>query len=138
DLVGVHEAGVAHHVAAVGEIDGEHGAAAELDRRGAVLAQLRGRRLEVAPGIAPPDAPQPRRVDGDDVAEGAVLVARLLHDDAAILLDDVGLDLTGLALDELEHRAFAVEDLAARLLHAARAQRIGRARPTERWERALA
>ena len=31
DLVRVHEAGVAHHVAAVGEVDGEHRAAAVLD-----------------------------------------------------------------------------------------------------------
>ena len=31
----------------------------------------------------------------------AVLVARLLHDDLAVLLEDLGLDLAGLAVDEL-------------------------------------
>ena len=30
DLVGVHEAGIAHHVAAVGEVDGQHRSAAVL------------------------------------------------------------------------------------------------------------
>src|SRR5882762_6618049 len=39
NLVGVHEAGIAHHVAAVGEVDGEHGAAAIADVRRAVLVQ---------------------------------------------------------------------------------------------------
>ena len=36
-LVGVHEAGVAHHVAAVGEVDGQHRAAPVFDGAGAVL-----------------------------------------------------------------------------------------------------
>ena len=40
DLVGVHEAGIAHHVAAVGEVDGEHRAAAVGDGGGAVVVQL--------------------------------------------------------------------------------------------------
>ena len=45
DLVGVHEAGIAHHVAAVGEVDGEHRAAAVSDGRGAVIVQLAFGRL---------------------------------------------------------------------------------------------
>ena len=40
DLVGVHEAGIAHHVAAVGEVDGQHRAAAVGHGRGAVVVQL--------------------------------------------------------------------------------------------------
>ena len=39
DLVGVHEAGVAHHVAAVGEVDGEDGAAAMGDGAGSMIVQ---------------------------------------------------------------------------------------------------
>src|SRR6266850_909061 len=39
-LVGVHEAGIAHHVATVGEINGEDRAAAVLDGGGAMLVQL--------------------------------------------------------------------------------------------------
>ena len=40
DLVRVHEARVAHHVAAVGQVDGQNRAAAVLDRAGAVIVQL--------------------------------------------------------------------------------------------------
>ena len=40
DLVGVHEARVAHHVAAVGQVDGEHRATAVLDGAAAVVVQL--------------------------------------------------------------------------------------------------
>ena len=48
DLVGVHEARVAHHVAAVGQVDRQHRAAAVLDRRGAVVVQRVGDGREVA------------------------------------------------------------------------------------------
>ena len=40
DLVRVHEARVAHHVAAVGQVDGQHRAAAVQHRRAAVVVQL--------------------------------------------------------------------------------------------------
>ncbi len=40
NLVGVHEAGIAHHVAAVGQIDGQHRTAAMGHGRGAVVVQL--------------------------------------------------------------------------------------------------
>src|SRR6185437_1405382 len=61
-----------------------------------------------------------------------------LHDDLAVLLDDVGLDLARLADEELGEGALAVEDRGARLLHAARAERVGGARPAELREAALA
>ena len=64
NLVRIHEARVAHHVAAVGEIDGENRAAAVLDRRRSVpVDQLVTQRAEIAPGIA--------RLD--DAAELAIL-----------------------------------------------------------------
>src|SRR4029077_13486014 len=40
DLIGVHETGVAHHVAAVGEFDSENGAAAVANSRRAVLVEV--------------------------------------------------------------------------------------------------
>src|SRR2546422_851175 len=40
DLIGVHEAGVAHHVAAVGQVNGQHRAAAVFHRRRSVVMQL--------------------------------------------------------------------------------------------------
>ena len=38
-LVGVHEAGIAHHVAAVGQVHGEHGAAPVFDGTGTVVVK---------------------------------------------------------------------------------------------------
>src|SRR5690606_2235087 len=93
DLVGVHEARVAHHVAAVGEVDREDRAAPVLDRRGAVLAELRLGRFEVAPGEEPLDAREERRVDAEDVLERAMLRTRLAHHDAAVFLQDLRADL---------------------------------------------
>ena len=40
DLVGVHEAGIAHHVAAVGQVDGEDRSSPVLDGAAAVVVQL--------------------------------------------------------------------------------------------------
>src|SRR5262249_3345512 len=60
DLVRVHEARVAHHVAAVREIDGEHGAAAVFDRGGTVFAQRRLRGGIVTTWKQPLDAREER------------------------------------------------------------------------------
>jgi len=40
DLVGVHEAGIAHHVAAVGQVNGQHGTAAVFHCRRSVMMQF--------------------------------------------------------------------------------------------------
>ena len=40
DLIGVHEARVAHHVAAIGQVNCKDGATSILDRAGAVIMQL--------------------------------------------------------------------------------------------------
>ena len=39
-LVGIHETGIAHHVAAVREIDGQNSAAAVPDRAAAVIVKV--------------------------------------------------------------------------------------------------
>src|SRR5699024_3950836 len=54
------------------------------------------------------------------------------------LLDDLGPDLTGPAVDQLAEVALAPEDVRADLLDAARAQRIGLARESQLRERSLA
>ena len=41
NLVRVHEARIAHHVAAVGEVDGQNGTASELDITRAVMMNVR-------------------------------------------------------------------------------------------------
>ena len=133
DLVRVHEARVAHHVAAVRQVDRQHRAAAVLDRRRAVVVQLlvvvrahvgaRERLLEVLEEL---------RVHRHHVFEVAVDRAVLDHQDLAVALDDLRLDLADLLGEQDLVVPLAVEDLLARLAHARRAERVGLARPAER------
>ncbi len=95
DLVRVHEAWVAHHVAAVREVDREHRAAPVLDRGSPVLVQAVLGDREVPPGVQGLDPLEEGGVDGHHVLEEAVLGARLPHEDPAVLLDDRRLDLAG-------------------------------------------
>ena len=94
DLVGVHEAGVAHHVAAVGEVDGQDRTTAVLHCARAVVMELL---VIVGPDVAAgEDLFQVARevgVNRHDVFEVAVLGAILHHEDFAIALDDAGFDL---------------------------------------------
>ena len=88
DLVGVHEARVAHHVAAVGQVDRQHRAAAVRDGAGTVFVQ-RGIvvRADVAAGEYVLQVLEERRIDGHHVFEVAVDGAILHHQDLAVALD---------------------------------------------------
>ena len=134
DLVGVHEAGVAHHVAAVGEVDGEHRAAAVGDGRGAVVVEVLvafAVGADVAAGEALFKVLEEGRVDGHDVFKVAVLGAVLDHQDLAVALDDLGLDFADLFIEQDFVGQLAVEDLLANLGDALGAERVGGARPAE-------
>ena len=132
DLVGVHEARIAHHVAAVRQIDGEHAAAAVRDGAGAVVVQLL---VVVRANVAArEDVFQvlgERRVDRHQVFELSVDGALLDHHDLAVFLDDVGLDLADLLVAQDLDRDLAVQNLLADLGDALGTQRIGLARPAE-------
>jgi hypothetical protein len=136
-LIGVHEARIAHHVASIGEIDGEHGAASVLDAAGAVFSQMRLRAQEVATRIKLLDALEELRIDRHDVLEVAVLRAVFDHQDFSVALDDLRFDLARLSVDEIVEIATTAEDLVAHLFHASRTEAVGLARPTERRQRAL-
>jgi len=62
----------------------------------------------------------------------AVDRAILHHQDLAVALDHLGLDLARFVGIENFERGLAIQDLLADFRHAARAQRIGFARPAER------
>ncbi len=126
DLVGVHEAGVAHHVAAVGQVDGEDRAAAVGDGGGAVVVELLvvvG--ADVAAGEDVFEVLHHRRVDGHDVLEVAVDGAVLDHQDLAVALDDLGLDLADLLVEQDLVGQLAVDDLLADLRDALGAKGVG-------------
>ena len=132
DLVGIHEAGIAHHVAAVRQIDRQDCAAAMLDRAAAVVVQffiVVSR--DVAAGKLLLDPLEELHVDRHHVFEMAVHGTILDHPDLAIALDDLGFDLTDLLVNQDSAILLAADDRFARLDHAVRTQRIGLSRPTE-------
>ena len=133
DLVGVHEAGIAHHVAAIGQIDGQHRAAAMLHGGSAVVVELL---VVVGADVAAREnvfeVLGEGRVDGHDVFEVAVLGAILDHQDLAVALDDGGLDFADLVVAQDFLRKLAVENLLADLGHALRAKRVRGAGPAKR------
>src|SRR5215213_3679266 len=81
---------VAHHVAAVRQVDGEDRPAAVLDGRRAVIVERLRDRLEVAAWKELLDAGEEVGVDRQRVGEGAVDRARLLDDHVPVALDDLG------------------------------------------------
>ena len=138
NLVGVHEAGIAHHVAAVGQIDGQHRSAAVQHRAGAVVMQLLivvG--ANVAAGKYVFQMLEERGVHGHHVFEVAVDRAIFHHQDLAVALDDLRLDLAGLLVHQHFDRQLAVDDLLANFGNALGAERVGGARPAQRRLRLL-
>ena len=129
-LVGVHEAGIAHHVAAVGEINGQHRPTAMGDGRGAVFVQLV---IVVGAHIAARkdffQMTEKIRVHGHYVFKMAVLGAIFDHQDLAIALDDLRFDLADLFVHQDFVGQLTVNDLLADFGNALGTQRIGAARP---------
>ena len=101
DLVGVHEAGIAHHVAAVGQIDSENRAAAVRNGAGAVVVQLL---VVVGANVAAGEdlfqVLEELGVHRHHVFKVAVLGAILHHQDLAVALDDLRLDLADLFVQQ--------------------------------------
>src|ERR1700738_267259 len=126
NLVGVHETWIAHHVAAISKVYGEHRATAVTHRAGAVLVQVlvvvRG---NIAAGILLFDPVQPLGIDSHHVFVVAVLRAVFHHPDLAVTLDDLSLDLADLLAHQIAPILFTRDDGFARFLHASRAERIG-------------
>jgi len=125
DLVGVHEAGVAHHVAAVRQVDREDRPAAVPDRGGPVVVKPVFRYDEVPARIERLEPPEERGVRGHDVLEMSVCGTILLHHDPAAVLFDRGLDLPRVSLDQDLPVRFAREDPGANVFDAAGTKRVG-------------
>ncbi len=133
DLVGVHEARVAHHVAAVRQVDGQHRAAAVLHRGAAVVVQLLVVvRLDVAAREYLFEVLEELGVDRHHVLEVAVNGAVLHHQDLAVALENRRLDLADLLVQQDADVLLAVENLLPRFTRAGRAERVGLTRPAQR------
>ena len=132
NLVGVHEAGVAHHVAAVGQVDGEDRATSVRHGRSAVVVKLFvivG--ADVAAGKDLFEVLEEGGVDGHHVFKVAVLGAILDHQDLAVALDDLRFDLANLLIQKDFVGQLAVDDLLADLRNALWAEGIGGAGPAK-------
>jgi hypothetical protein len=70
-------------------------------------------------------------VNGHDVFKVAVLGAVLDHQDLAVALDDLGLDLAHLLVEQDFMGQLAVKNLLANLGHALGTERVSGARPAE-------
>ncbi len=133
NLVSVHKAGIAHHVAAIGEIDSQHGAASILHRgRTMVMQLLVVVRADIAAGENVFEVLREFRVNRHQVFEVPVLGTVLDHPDLAVALDDLGLDLAHFFVHQHVDRQVAVENLLPNFRHALGTKRIGRPRPAER------
>ena len=131
-LVGVHEARIAHHVAAVGEIDRQYRAAPVQDGTGAMVVQfLVIVRADVAARKDFLQMLEESRIDRHHVFEMAVLRAILHHQDLAVSLDHLGLDLADLFIEQDLVGEFAVDDLLPDFGDAPGAQRIGLPGPAQ-------
>jgi hypothetical protein len=101
NLIGIHEAGVAHHVAPVSQVNRQYCAAAILDRaRSMVVKLFVAVRVDVAAGKHLFDMRKKLDVDGHHVFEMPVNRTILYHPDLAITFNDLGLDLTNFFIDE--------------------------------------
>ena len=138
DLVRVHEAGIAHHVAAVGQIDRQHRPAAVLDRAAAMVVQLLVVvRLNIAAGKHLLEVLEEVGIHRHHVLEVAVDGAILHHQNLAVALENRRLDLADLLVEQNRDVLLAVEDRLARFAHADRTERVGLTRPPERRLRLL-
>ncbi len=137
-LVRVHEARVAHHVAAIREVDGQHGATAVLDRAAAVVVQLLvvvG--ADVSTGKHIFEMLEERRVHRHHVLEMAMKGTVLHHQNLSVSFQNRGLDLADLFIQQDADVLLAVENLLTRFPNAPGAERIGLPRPAERRLRLL-
>ena len=133
DLIGVHEAWIAHHVAAVGQIDGQHRAAPMRHRRCAVVVQLVVVvRADVAAREDLFEMPEERGVDGHHIFKVPVLWAILDHQNLAVALDDLRFDFADLLVEKNFVRQLAVDNLLADFRNTLRTKRVRGARPAER------
>ena len=131
-LIGIHEAGIAHHVAAVRQVDRQNGAAAVLDGAAAVIVEtfvVVGR--NVAAGEVLLDPFEELHVDRHQVFGLAVLRTVFDHPDLTIAFDDLGFDFADFLVKQLRPVLLAADDRFPRFLDAFRTERIGLARPAQ-------
>jgi hypothetical protein len=133
DLVGIHEARITHHVATIGEVNGEHRATTVFDCAGTMVVESF---IVVSPNVATWkvlfDPFQELHIFGHHVFKLAVFRAVFHHPNLTVALQDRRFDLADVIGDETPVIFLAVDDLLTCLLHTSRTERICRAGPPQR------
>jgi hypothetical protein len=134
NLVGVHEAGIAHHVAAVSQVNRQHGSAAILDGAGSVVMKfLVVVSIDVATRKHLFYMRQELDVDCHHVLEVPVNRTILDHPNFAITLDDLGLNFADFLVNQNANVLLSADNRFPGLDHAVRTKRIRGSRPTQGW-----
>jgi hypothetical protein len=94
-LVRIHEAGITHHVATIGEIDRQDGSATVFDGRVSMTMDVGVfRASKISAKKESFDSPGKVRAGGKHILEGAMFLAHFSHQNSAILFQNVRFDLT--------------------------------------------
>jgi hypothetical protein len=131
-LVGIHKAGIAHHVAAIGQIDRQYRTPSMLNSTGAMIVEIL---IIMSPNIATGEVglnpAQEFGIDGHEVLELSVLRTLFDHPDLSIAVHNLSLDFTDLLIDENPIIFLTAENFFPCFNHTFRAQRIGLTRPPQ-------
>ena len=134
NLVGVHEAGITHHVAAVSQVNRQHCAAAILDGAGSVIMKfLVIVSIDVTTRKHLFYMCQKLDVDGHHVLEVPVNRTILDHPNFAIALNDLGLNLADFLVNQNANVLLPTDNRFPGLDYAVRTKRIRGSRPTQGW-----
>jgi hypothetical protein len=111
NLVCIHEARIAHHVAAIGQVDREHGAPTILDGACTMIVKfLVVMRLNISTRKHIFNVGEKLGIDGHHVFEVPVGGTILHHPDFAISFNDLGLNLAHFFVEQHRHILGAVDD----------------------------
>ncbi len=133
NLIRVHEAWIAHHIAPIRKVDGQHRASPVFDRARTVLVKsFVVVRANVAPGKDFFEVLEERRIDGHHVFEVSVFLAVFDHENLSVAFDDLSFDFADSFVQQYFVRQFAIDDLLPDFRNALRAQRIGCSGPAQR------
>ncbi len=120
NLVCIHEARIAHHVAAIRKVDGQNGAAAKLDVRSSVSMDVFVfSSAKVASEEKRFNPLEKRRISCHHVNKLAVLRTGLAHDDLSVLFHDLRFDFARMFIHQGFERGFAGNHGVANFLDAA-------------------
>src|SRR5439155_7686486 len=138
DLICVHEAGIAHHVAAVGKVHRQNGPPAKLDIGGAMVVYCGVfRNAEVAPKEERLNSSQELRIGSHHVFKLSVFRTVLLHDDLTILFENLGLNLARVFIHQGFQSSLSGDNGITNFLYTSWAKTVSLARKTERRRRSF-